>query len=468
MANSLLNNCKKRYRDLLTSPVFSAGEITKMAVPFILDSLSIMLILAMVTALISSSGEESVAAVNLGNPIMAMIICALNGVSAGGTVAVTQALGSRDLVKVKEAAGHILWLIGLIGTALSLPLILFPRQILCALYGRAEAVVLEKAVLYLRGGSVSLIIFTVYTAVFSILRGLGESKKCLYLTIIINVANLVFSILFINVLNMDITGSCLALICARLLGSVCALGFLLLPKDLVIRMELSSLFTFRKPIFDTIMRVSIPLGLEQIFLYGGNILVTGFLVQLGTMSMAAHAIANSLFGLITAAAFAAGNLSVTVVGRCIGAGDKKWAYDYGKQMHLLGLLLLGAAMVILYPFFPFMVAHLYHAAPETGAQALVILRSMILPTLLFWPVSNIMPSVLRAASDATFPSVLSFLTMWLIRVGLGYVCAIHLRMGLEGVWLTMWVEWAVRTVILLIHFKRKHWLHLAVFEEAAV
>lgn len=456
---SRANDCLERW---LSSPVFSAGEIIRMAVPFVLDSLSIMFILALITALISSSGEESVAAVNLANPIMAMIICALNGISAGGTVAVTQAFGSRDMVKVKEAAGHILWLIALVGIAFSLPLVLFPQKVLGLLYGQAEAAVLNKAVRYLQGSAVSLIIFTVYTGVFSILRGLGESKKCLYLTIIINVANLLFSILFINVLNMDITGSCLALIAARLLGSVCALLFLLLPRDLPIRMDLKSLFTFRKPIFNTILRVSIPLGLEQIFLYGGNILVTGFLVQLGTVSVAVHAISNSLFGLITAAAFAAGNLSVTVVGRCIGAGEKKWAYDYGVRMHILGLGLLGAAMGALYPLFPFMLEHLYHAAPGTGAQALRILYSIILPALLFWPISNIMPSVLRAASDATFPSVLSFASMWLIRVGLGFVMAIRLGMGLNGIWISMWAEWAVRSVILWIHFRRKRWLSIAI------
>ncbi|MDO5400332.1 MAG: MATE family efflux transporter [Eubacteriales bacterium] len=453
---------RSRADRLLTSPVFSAGEIYSMAVPFVLDSLSIMFILALITALISSSGEDSVAAVNLANPIMTMVVCALNGISAGGTVAVTQALGTRDLVRVKEAAGHILWLIGLVGIALSLPLVLFPRQTLCLLFGQAEPAVLDKAVRYLQGAAVSLIIFTVYTAVFSILRGLGESKKCLYLTIIINVANLLFSVLFINVLRMDITGSCLALIAARLLGSVCALLFLLLPRDLPIRMDLRSLFTFRRPIFNTILHVSIPLGLEQIFLYGGNILVTGFLVQLGTAAVAVHAIANSIFGLVTAAASAAGNLSVTVVGRCIGANEKQWAYDYGKRMIVLGLLLLAAAMAVLYPLFPFMLTSLYHAAPDTGAQALGILHSILLPTLLFWPISNVMPSVLRAASDATFPSVLSFATMWLVRVGLGYVLAIRLSWGLDGVWFTLWAEWAVRTVILWAHFRKKHWLHLAV------
>ena len=47
---------------------------------------------------------------------------------------------------------------------------------------------MEKAVSYMIQGTFSMIIFTVYSGVFSILRGLGESQKCLCLTIIINVS----------------------------------------------------------------------------------------------------------------------------------------------------------------------------------------------------------------------------------------------------------------------------------------
>lgn len=434
----------------------------RMAVPFVLDSLSIMLILSLITALISSSGEDSVAAVNLANPILTLIICCLNGISAGGTVAVTQALGSGDQQKVREAAGHILWLIALVGTALSLVLILFPQQILRGLYGQADPAVLEKAIRYLQGSAVSLIIFTVYTAVFSILRGMGESQKCLYLTIIINVSNLVFSVLFINVLKMDIQGSCLALITARTIGSGSALMYLLLPRDLPIRVKSGDVFIFRKSLFHEIMRLSVPLGLEQVFLYGGNILVTGFLVKLGTTAVAVHAIANSLFSLTVSPALAVGNLAVTVVGRCVGAREKKWAYDYGARMNVLALLLLAAGMAVLYPLYPYLLERLYHANGGSCAQALTLLRRIALPMLLFWPVSNIMPNVLRAASDAVFPSVLSFASMWIVRVGLGYVLAIRYGLGLDGVWLTMWAEWAVRSVILLVHFKRKRWLDAAV------
>ena len=59
---------------------------------------------------ISSAGESSIAAVNLVSPLLGLIMCVLGGISAGGTVAVTQCFGGGDMVKTQQAAGHILWL----------------------------------------------------------------------------------------------------------------------------------------------------------------------------------------------------------------------------------------------------------------------------------------------------------------------------------------------------------------------
>lgn len=444
-----------------TSPEFTSRDIFKMMYPIILDSLSIMFINMLIVALISSSGEEAVAAVNLVNPLSTLIVCLLNGIAAGGTVTVTQCYGAGDMNKTRQAAGHILWLIILLGSAMSLLLVLFPRQILTFLYPTAEEAVLTKAIHYMSVGSISLIIFTVYTGIFCILRGLGEAQKCLWLTIIINVAYLLFSILFINILKMDIQGSALALVLARSLGSLSALALFFLPKDIPIWLNLKSIFSFRKDILHSIMRVSVPFGLEQIFLYGGNIVVSTILVPLGTNAVATNAIASSLLSVVTAAGMAGGNLGVTIVGRCVGAGDKKWAYRYCWQMNLLALILVILAGIVFYPLYPLMLKHLFHASEVTSAESIRMLWEILIPMLLFWPISNTMPYILRAASDTVFPSVLSALTMWAIRIGLGYLLAFPLNMGLNGLWISMWVEWLVRTAALLPRFLRKHWLDKA-------
>lgn len=322
------------------SHVFTRRQLASMTLPFILDSLSIMLISMLITALISSVGESSVAAVNLVSPIFTLIVCLMNGISAGGTVEIAQSYGSRDIERMNLAAGHILWMTFLSGTALSLVQILFPRPILTALYPQAEPGVLEKAVTYMVQGSFSLILFTIYTGIFCILRGLGASGKCLCLTIVINVAYLLFSILFLNVWKLDILGSALAQIAARALGSGCALVFLLHPGKLPIHITRKNLFVCRKDIAASILRVSVPFGLEQIFLYGGNIVIATMTVPLGTFAISANAIASSLQGVITAVGLAAGNLAVTIVGQSIGRGAFPDARRYGYGSIALGLGLL--------------------------------------------------------------------------------------------------------------------------------
>lgn len=436
-----------------------------MTLPFVLDGLSIMFINMLITALISSAGESSVAAVNLVSPIFTLIICLLNGISAGGTVAVTQNYGGGDIERTKEAAGHILWLTFLAGSALSLLLILFPRPILELLYSQAEPDVMDKAVSYMVQGSFSLIIFTVYSGVFCILRGLGESQKCLYLTIIINVSYLLFSVLFLNVWKMDIQGSALAQILARTVGSLSALAVLFLSKRIPVRMTLRSVFSFRRSILSAILEVSIPFGLEQIFLYGGNIVITSMTVPLGTTAMAINSIAASLFGVMTAAAMAAGNLAVTVVGRCIGANEREHAYRYGYKMVVLALLLLLLSAAVFYPFFPLMLSRLYSATAAVQAETLHLLYGVLIPTLLFWPASNVIPYVLRAAHDTVFPSVVSLASMWGVRIAWGYLLAFQLKLGLDGLWIAMWAEWAVRTAVLSVRFFRKKWLSKAVHPE---
>lgn len=454
----LFNAAKNRLDRRLTSPVFTARQIYRMTFPLILDSLSIMFINMLITALISSAGESSIAAVNLVSPLLNLIMCVLSGISAGGTVAVTQCFGGGDLVRTQQAAGHILWLTFLTGSLLGLVLILFPQPILMVLYRQADPAIMEKAVSYMIQGTFSMIIFTIYTGAFSILRGLGEARKCLYLTIIINVSYLLFSILFLNVLRMDILGSALAQIFARAVGALSALALLFLPKNMPIHLKLKDIFSFQKPILSTIMEVSVPFGLEQLFLAGGNIVLTAMTVPLGTTAVVVNSIAGSLLGVTTAAASAAGTLGVTVSGRCIGAGEKKHAFRYGCQMCALALFLLMASATLAYPFFPLMLKHLYHASPAVQAKTMEMLRYILLPAFLFWPFSNVLPAILRAGHDTVFPSVLSLASMWGVRIVCGYFLAYRLGFGLAGLWTAMWAEWALRSVILSVHYFRKKWL----------
>ena len=74
-----------------------------MTVPFMLDSLSVMLIDMRITALISGNGQSSMAAVALVGPVTNLVVCMFNGIGAASTVIVAQCCGTGDRQRTARA-----------------------------------------------------------------------------------------------------------------------------------------------------------------------------------------------------------------------------------------------------------------------------------------------------------------------------------------------------------------------------
>ncbi len=443
----------------LSGPVFTWQEIMNLLIPGILDSLSIMFCISLTTALISSNGESSVAAVSLVSPITYLVTCVFNGISAGGTVVVAQSYGTKDQEKLQRSIGMTLWLTIGIGILVCIPLLLFPDGLLQVLYPDAEAIVMEKAGIYLSGCVWSILVFTVYTAIFAILRGLGESRRCLVLSVVINVGYLLFSILFLNILDLDIKGSVWALFLARVVGTLVAAAALFLWKP-PMRFRLRQLFAYDASLVRSCMKVSIPLGLEQMCMSLANLVSGMYMTALGTTAIATNAIANSMMGLLNSPASSASSLAVTVVGRCIGAGEQEEAYRYGKRCNTISVALMMLSMLVFYPLLPVLLKQ-YNPSPQGAVMATQLLFWSIPSLLLFWPMSYTLPSTLRASSDSLFPSVLSLAVLWVINIGLGYVLAIPAGLGLWGVWIAQWSGWGLRSLGFALRFRSRKWLHKA-------
>ena len=185
------------------SIAFSHQKIFSMLLPLILDSFFVMAIGMLTTAMISSSSQESVSAVSLIGPLNMMIYAVYNAISAGGTVIVAQYKGAGETERMKQAAGQLMIatpLSAIIGCAV---LTIFSRPIVEFLFQGVEQAVMLKAEQYMIGVAISSIFLAVYMGGFSVFRGLGETKLCLKLTILINLLHFLCSFLFINIMHLD-------------------------------------------------------------------------------------------------------------------------------------------------------------------------------------------------------------------------------------------------------------------------
>lgn len=438
------------------SPLFHTKQIFSMLSPLIMDSFFVCAIGVLTTAMISSSSQESVSAVSLVSPLYMMVYAVYNAVSAGGTVVVAQFKGKGDVEQTKKAAGQLMLMTPLSAIIAGAILVVFANPLVHILFGSVDEVVLAKAEQYLIGIAISMVFLAIYMSGFAVFRGLGETKCCLHLTILINLLHFVGSFVFINIMHLDILGSVLSLNLARLIGAAASMWMLLSPRS-ILRVNKRHIFPLDKKILREIFRIGIPYGTEQIFMNGGAMLVQIYIAKLGTISVAANAVANSVLSLLYAAPAAVASLAITVVGQCIGAGDKGLARRYGKSMMWLCTVLTVLSLLIGLPLLP-LILKMYQAPANTVSMIYGVLAIAAVCMPFFWPASNTMPAIMRSAGDASYSSYFSLVTMWVVRVVLGYLLAIPLKLGIQGVWIGLCVEWAVKTLAFWHRFRGDKWL----------
>ena len=150
--------------------------------PIIAEHLFTTLFGLLNTAMISSSGVTSLSAVSLVDSLNTFLFVIYTGISTGAGVVVANYRGSKDEVKLHEASVQAVTWVTLFTLMTTLFILVFHVPLLKLLFGAAEQEVMDKARLYLLGGSLSLPFLGVTTAICGVLRGIGEGRTSLIYT----------------------------------------------------------------------------------------------------------------------------------------------------------------------------------------------------------------------------------------------------------------------------------------------
>jgi len=86
---------------------------------------------------------------------------------------------------------------------------------------------------------------------------------------------------------------------------------------------------------------------------------------------------------------------------------------------------------------------------------LLWLNALFMP---IWAAAWVLPAGLKGARDARFAMWVTMLGMWGCRVVAGYTLGIVLGMGVIGVWLGMFLDWAVRGAFFYWRMISGRWL----------
>ncbi len=447
-----------------TRPLFTRSELLRLIIPLVIEQLLLMTVGMADTVMVTTSGEAAVSGVSLVDNINTLIIQIFSALSTGGAVVVSQYLGRREPHNARTAAKQLLYAMMAVSLFLMAVALVFRQHILSLIFGRVEPDVMDSALIYFLLTAAAYPFMGIYNAGAALFRAMGNSKVSMLCSLIINIINIAVNAILIYGYDMGAAGAGIGTLVSRIAAAAIIMVMLNRPSH-VVRVEGLLRFQFRWNMVKRILFIGIPNGLENGMFQAGKLLVLNLVTTFGTSAVAANAIANSVAGVVNVPSTALGLAIITVVGRCMGAGEVDQAQKYTKQL-LTGSYLCMFAMSAVQFFGAGYLTTLFNLTPQAMELATQVLQICAVANVIFWPMSFTLPNSLRAAGDAMFTMVVSLCSMFACRVALSYVLARSwgLGLGLVGVWLAMFADWVVRAVLFLIRYRKGKWKQLHVID----
>ena len=436
--------------------LFTSKDIKKIIVPLIIEQLFAVTIGMLDTVMVSHAGESAVSGVSLVDSLNLLMVYIFTALASGGAITISQLLGAGKKEHTNNAAKQLVWVVFSISTLIMAIVLVFRAPLLSLVFGSITKEVMANARIYFLFTAMSYPFLALYNAGASIFRAMGNSKISMKVSLIMNLLNFGGNALFIFVFRLGAAGAALSTLIARIVGAVIML-YLAHNKNLPVYLEKLHLY---KPDFRIIKRIcaiGIPNGMENGMFQFGKVITQSLISSFGTVQIAANAAASSLSSLQYTMGGAVGLTMITVVGQCVGAGEKEQAAKYAKKLLGLSYTLMASVAVIMAIFAKQLVG-LFALSEQSASLAVILLTMHSVAIATVHPTAFSLTNSFRAANDVKFTMILSIISMWIFRVGLSFVFAKHLGMGVIGVWCAMFCDWTFRAICFGTRLMKGTWL----------
>jgi putative MATE family efflux protein len=207
-----------------------------------------------------------------------------------------------------------------------------------------------------------------------------------------------------------------------------------------------------------LVRVSIPAAVEPVILQSGFLLYNKAITALGVIPMAAHRAAITVESLTFMPAWGFAVAGSAVVGQYLGAGRPDRAEAGLRECARLSTALLTVMGVVFFftaePLVRLFLRGPGEAATVAAAAACLRIAAFEQP---FMAMGMALGGALRGAGDTRSPVIVGILGVWGVRIPMAWALAFPAGLGLNGIWITMIADWALRTVVFSILFRRGRW-----------
>ena len=432
----------------------------QLAAPVVLGMLGHTFVSFIDNIMVGQLGTAELAAVSLGNSFVFIAMSLGIGFSTAITPLIAEADAENNFEKGKSIFKHGLFLCTVLGVLLSL--MVFVAKPLMYLMKQPEEVV-ELAIPYLDLVAISLIPLIIFQGFKQFSDGLSLTHQPMYATILANILNVVFNYLLIfgkfGFPEMGIVGAAYGTLISRIV-MVWYLWVLLKRKEKSKAFVINiNFFILKKLMLKKLLNLGAPSAMQMFFevgIFTAAIWLSGLL---GKNPQAANQIALNLSSMTFMVAM---GLSVTAM---IRVGNQKGLQNYfdlrriAFSIFLLGIILASCFAILFFVFhnqLPKLYVDYDDAKNLFDNTEVVSMASKLLFAAAIFQLSDslqvLVLGALRGLQDVKIPTIITFISYWLIGFPVSWFLGKENVYGSFGIWLGLLAGLTTAAILLYIRF----------------
>jgi len=432
----------------------------KLSVPVILGMLGHTFVQLADNIMVGQLGTAELAAVSLGNSFVFIAMSLGIGFSTAITPLVAEADGAGNKENAKSALKHGLVLCTVLGLTL-FGLILLAKPVMYAMKQPIEVV--ELALPYLDLVAFSLVPLIIFQAFKQFSEGLSQTKYPMYATIVANIINILLNYLLIfgnfGFPEMGIVGAAIGTLVSRFF-MVFYLWFILKTKEKFKYYVTGFNFAkIEKTVMKKIVELGFPSSLQMFFEVGIFTSAVWLSGVLGKNAQAANQIALNLSSMTFMFGMGLGIAAMIRVGNQKGLTNFKELRRIAQSIFLLTFLLeiiFAALFLIGRHWFPSLYLDIDDMTNFADNTEVLVIAAELLLVAAFFQISDgiqvVVLGALRGLQDVKIPTVITFISYWLIGFPVSYYLCLHTDLKSTGIWIGLLTGLTASAIMLYIRF----------------
>jgi putative MATE family efflux protein len=436
------------------------GERTRqalgLALPIIGGMVSQNVLNLVDTAMVGTLGAAALAAVGMASFANFVASAFITGLSAGVQAIAARRLGEGRISETANPLNGGLLLAMVLAVPWSVFLIIVTPKIFPALVNDPEVIVL--GIPYFRARLVAMVALGMNFAFRGYWNGVSMSRLYLRTLIVMHACNIFLNwVLIFGHLGLPALGSTGAGI-GTSIATFIGTGYYIV---MGLRHARPNGFLAALPTRETMLsmlRLSVPAGLQQLFFAGGMTAFFWVIGRVGTAELAASNVLVQLMLVVILPGIGFGLAAATLVGQALGRGDPRdaraWGWDVCRiAMLVVGLLSLPALL------FPELILRGFLHDPETLALARLPLQ-LVAATMALDTVGTVLLNALLGAGYSRAVMVVSVSLQWGLFLPVVYLTGPVL--GMLGIWSAQIIYRAIQTGLFISIWHSGHWARVRV------